>query len=150
MYLLVVLLISWNSSHGQFIRFTINLPAGFEAKPEPTSPQILEPPFASNEINPLGPKKQGTRWIEFRSRENVFLAVNAKLESRGGGLPVLYFLNDNTSNFNEAKQLGRAVNVLPMFNEMKLMKDMPNETTYLSAWLGLPSHASGTLTIEFH
>lgn len=139
-----------NPVQAQFIRMTISLPPGFEAKPEPTSPQVLEPPSELTTASGLGIRKQGTRWIEFRTRENVLLAISAKLDVRAGAMPEMYFLNNNTTDFNKAKSIVPFNSVVSMYEKPRLMRDFPEETTYISAWLGIPSDLSGLLTIEFH
>lgn len=132
---------------GQFIRMTINLPPGFEAKPEPTSPSVLEAPMEGS-TNRL--TKQGIRWIEFRSRENVQLSIQARFEALPGALATMYYLNNNTTDFNAARVLPPFKSTVSIYNGPRLMRDFPEEVTYLSAWLGLPAQRGGLLTIEFH
>lgn len=133
----------------QFIRLTISLPAGFEAKPDPYVPQVLEPPMESGSTS-LGLRRQGIRWIEFRTRENIYLAISAKFDPKTGSLPAMYFLNNNTTDFNNATSLSPFRSVVSMYEDQRLIRDFPDETNYLSAWLGIPSDRSGLLTIEFH
>lgn len=146
---LIVGIVLANTVHAQFIRLTISLPAGFEAKPDPYVPQVLEPPTESG-TKSFGLRRQGIRWIEFRTRENIHLAISAKFDAKIGGLPVMYFLNNNTTDFNTATSLTPFRSVVPMFEGQRLMRDFPDETNYLSAWLGIPSDRSGLLIIEFH
>lgn len=143
---LAIQMICMKSISAQFIRMTINLPPGFEAKPDPTFPQVLEPPV--NETANLA--RQGIRWIEFRSRENVQLSIQARFESKPGPMATLYYLNNNTADFNDAKILPPFKTTVPMYDGPRLMRDFPNDVVYLSAWLGLPAEREGTLTIEFH
>ena len=152
--LLALLTLGWvgmsNPAEAQFIRFTISIPAGFEAKPETSSPQVLEPPADLTKAGSVPMRKQSTRWIEFRTRENVQLAITAQFDTRIGGMPTLYFLNNNTTDFNLAKTIAPFRSIVPMYEGPRLMRDFPEETSYLSAWLGIPSDRSGLLTIEFH
>lgn len=135
----------------QFIRLTINLPPSFEAKVDPVPPMVIEPPIEMAGSNQIGMKKVGTRWIEFRTRENAFLVISAKFDNLpGAGLPQLYFLNNGTSEFAKASLLTYRRNQVSMLDKPYTMKDLPEETLYLSAWLGVPSDRGGLLTIEFH
>lgn len=135
----------------QFIRLSINLPPGFEAKSDPVAPMVIEPPVELNGPGQMGARKSGVRWIEFRNRENAALVISAKFEHLpGAGLPQLYFLNDGSSEFAKAKLLSFRRNQVTMLDKSLTMKDLPSETLYLSAWLGIPADRGGLLTIEFH
>lgn len=149
--LIVVLLLLSANVEAQFIRLTINIPPGFEAKVDPVPPMILEAPTEAGQVNPLGTRSAGTKWIELRSRDNTQLIVSAKFDNLpGAGLPQLFFLNDGTSDFAKANLLPFRRNMVAMFNKPLTMVDLPEETMYMRAWLGVPADRSGLLTIEFH
>lgn len=133
-------------TEAQFIRMTINLPPGFEARPNPIDPQVLEPATNGN----ANLARQGIRWIELRSRENVELSIQARFEALPGALATMYYLNNNTTDFNAAKVLPPFKSTVTIYNGPRLMRDFPEEVTYLSAWLGVPAQRGGLLTIEFH
>lgn len=148
--LLVLLFISTNLE-AQFIRLTLNLPPGFEAKVDPIPPMILEAPNQIDGVNPLGTRNGGTKWIELRSRDNTQLIVSAKFDQvAGAGLPQLFFLNDGSDEFAKAALLPYRRNMVAMYNKPVTMADLPVETTYIRAWLGVPADRGGLLTIEFH
>lgn len=138
--------------NAQFIRLTLNIPPGFEAKVDPLPPAVLEPPTElASDFNPLGARKAGTKWIELRSRDNTPLIVSAKFDQiAGAGLPQLFFLNDGSNEFGKAALLPFRRNVVAMYNKPLTMADFPEETLYLRAWLGVPADRGGLLTIEFH
>lgn len=147
----VVLLLNGYVCNAQFIRLTLNIPAGLEVNPNPVPPQILEPPLKEkggfgyrSSLNP------GIRWIELRAKENVSFGVEFTPNvRRTGGFKPLYFLNDGTTNFSAASQLNFGLNELRMYNEPKMIKNIPGDLTTLSSWLGMPANASGTLTIIY-
>lgn len=148
--MLFLLLLSANVE-AQFIRLTLNLPPGFEAKVDPVPPMILEAPTQEGEVNPLGTRNAGTKWIELRSRDNTQLIVSAKFDQvAGAGLPQLFFLNDGSNEFAKATLLPFRRNVVAMYNKPLTMADLPEETIYIRAWLGVPADRGGLLTIEFH
>ncbi len=135
----------------QFIRMTLSLPPGFETRADATTPMVLEPAAITGSITGIAAKRAGTRWIEFRSRENSTLVISARFDNlRGGGLPQMYFLNDGTTEFSRAKLLVYRSNQVTMLDKPLMMSELPIDTYYLSAWLGVPSDRSGLLTIEFH
>ncbi|MDP2187664.1 MAG: hypothetical protein Q8J69_03175 [Sphingobacteriaceae bacterium] len=147
----VVLMLCCFVGQAQFIRLTLNIPAGVELNPNPVPPQILEPPVKEkggfgyrSSLNP------GTRWIELRAKENINFAVQFTPNVRrpGGFKPMLY-LNDGTTNFAAAMQLNSGMNELRMYNEPIMIKNIPGDLTTLSSWLGMPANASGTLTIIY-
>lgn len=148
---ILVLLLSAQSVQAQFIRLTLNIPAGIEVNPNPVPPQILEPPLKESggfgyrsSLNP------GTRWIELRAKENISFAVQFTPNlRRPGGLKPMYYLNDGTSNFSKAFQLNSGMNELRMYIEPKMINNIPGNLTTLSSWLGMPANASGTLTIIY-
>lgn len=148
---ILVLLLGCTTAQAQFIRLTLNIPAGIELNPNPTPPQILEPPVAEkggfgyrSSLNP------GTRWLELRSRENMSFAVQFTPNvRRPGGFKPLYYLNDGTANFSQAAQLTYGLNELRMYTEPKMINTLPGNLTSLSSWLGVPANASGTLTIIY-
>jgi hypothetical protein len=145
-----LVLCSFNGK-AQFIRLTLNIPAGVELNPNPIPPQILEPPMKEkvgfgyrSSLNP------GTRWIELRAKENISLAIQFTPSiRRPGGFKPMYYLNDGTTNFSQAAQLVSGLNELRMYVEPKMIKNIPGELTTLSSWLGVPANASGTLTIIY-
>lgn len=143
---LSIVLVGTKGVSAQFIRLTINLPAGFEAKPDPSFPQVLEAPV--DESSNFA--RQGIRWIEFRSRENVQLSIQARFETRPGAMATMYYLNNNTTDFNAAKILPSFKTTVTIYDGPRLMRDFPEDVVYLSAWLGLPAERGGLLTIEFH
>lgn len=148
---LVVLLLCSIAGHAQFIRLTLNIPAGVELNPNPIPPQILEPPVKESggfgyrsSLNP------GIRWMELRAKENISFAVQFTPNlRRPGGLKPMYYLNDGTVNFAEATQLSYGLNELRMYYRPLMIKNIPGELTTLSSWLGVPANASGTLTIIY-
>lgn len=149
--LMVVLLLISANVEAQFIRLTLNLPPGFEAKVDPVPPMVLEAPTQEGQVNPLGTRNAGTKWIELRSRDNTQLIVSAKFENiPGAGLPQMFFLNDGTSDFAKANLLPYRRNMVAMYNKPLTMSDLPEETLYMRAWLGVPADRGGLLTIEFH
>ncbi|MBA4304947.1 MAG: hypothetical protein C0424_12030 [Sphingobacteriaceae bacterium] len=143
---LIISLACMRSVSAQFIRMTINLPPGFEAKPDPSFPQVLEAPVDGS----TNFARQGIRWIEFRSRENVQLSIQARFEPRPGAMATMYYLNNNTTDFNAAKILPPFKSTVTIYDGPRLMRDFPEDVVYLSAWLGLPAERGGLLTIEFH
>lgn len=150
----IVTMISFNINvSAQFIRLSLVIPAGIELNPNPVPPQILEPPMAEQGGYGYRTSSQpGIRWIELRSKENIQLAIEFKgTRKRGsiGALKPLYYLNDGTSNFSNAKTLSFGLNELSMFNEPQMIKNIPGNPTSLSSWLGVPANASGTLTIIY-
>lgn len=149
--LMVVLLLISANVEAQFIRLTLNLPPGFEAKVDPVPPMILEAPTQEGGVNPLGTRNAGTKWIELRSRDNTQLIVSAKFDNLpGAGLPQLFFLNDGSSDFAKASLLPYRRNMVAMYNKPLTMVDLSEETLYIRAWLGVPADRGGLLTIEFH
>lgn len=149
--LMVVLLLINAKVEAQFIRLTLNLPPGFEAKVDPVPPMILEAPEEKGGVNPLGTRSAGTKWIELRSRDNTQLIVSAKFDNApGAGLAQLFFLNDGSSDFAKAALLPFRRNMVAMYNKPLTMADLPEETIYMRAWLGVPADRGGLLTIEFH
>lgn len=150
--LLVILLVlvSLNSS-AQFIRLSLNLPAGVEINPNPIPPQVLEPPVAeSSGYGYRTSSNPGVRWIELRAKENITFAVQFKPSGRRiGAIQSLYYLNDGTTNFSNASKLNFGLNELQMYFEPKMINNIPGELTTLSSWLGIPVNASGTLTLIY-
>jgi hypothetical protein len=148
---IIVLMLSSHVGYAQFIRLTLNIPAGVELNPNPIPPQILEPPIKEkggfgyrSSLNP------GTRWIELRAKENISFAVQFTPSARRpGGFKPMYYLNDGTTNFSAAAQLVYGLNELRMYIEPKMINNIPGELTTLSSWLGIPANASGTLTIIY-
>ncbi len=148
---IVGLILYSETGNAQFIRLTLNIPAGVDLNPNPVPPQILEPPIKEksgfgyrSSLNP------GTRWVELRAKENINLAIQFTPNMRKpGGFSPMYYLNDGTTNFSAAVQLNFGLNELRMYIEPKLIKNIPGELTTLSSWLGLPANASGTLTIIY-
>jgi hypothetical protein len=149
--IIVVFVLSTSPLQAQFIRLTLNIPAGVEVNPNPIPPQILEPPIKEpggfgyrSSLNP------GVRWIELRAKENISIAVlftpNVR---RSPGINTVFYLNDGTSNFSKAIQLRNGTNELRMYAEPVMIKNIPGELTTLSSWLGMPANASGTLTIIY-
>lgn len=148
---ILVLTLSSLDVQAQFIRLTLNIPAGVELNPNPVPPQILEPPIMEkggfgyrSSLNP------GIRWIELRAKENISFAVQftPNLRRQGGYKP-MYYLNDGTVNFAAAMQLSYGLNELRMYNKPLMLQNIPGELTTLSSWLGMPANASGTLTIIY-
>ena len=148
---IVVLMLTSHVGKAQFIRLTLNIPAGVELNPNPIPPQILEPPVKESggfgyrsSLNP------GVRWMELRAKENISFAIQFTPQTRRpGGLQPMYYLNDGTSNFSNATQLTYGLNELRMFKEPLMIKNIPGELTTLSSWLGMPANTSGTLTIIY-
>ena len=105
LFIIIFVLVGLNSS-AQFIRLSLNLPAGVEINPNPIPPQILEPP--ANESTGYGYRSSsnpGLRWIELRAKENITFAVHFKPSGkRIGAIQSLYYLNDGTTNFSNAKR----------------------------------------------
>lgn len=147
--LLLALLLLVKGSEAQFIRLTINIPAGFEVNEVQNPPRVLEP---LSDLTGTGSVAdiRNLRWIELRSRENVSLIISMRFNSVGGvAAGPLYFLNDGSTNFFEATRMPAFTAQVKMLQTDKLIRELPNKPAYLSAWLGMPPRQGGTLTIIY-
>jgi hypothetical protein len=147
------------AAEAQFIRLTLNIPVGFDMNVGAGAPVVIEPlseaSQSASQIKASGASKgvgKPLRWIEMRSRENVPFSLAFRPEfsgSRPAGLFEVYYLNDGSTNFNQAVRLNQRRNVLQFFSLPKLMADMPQGTPYFTAWLGVPANRGGVITIEY-
>lgn len=135
-------------SSGQFVRFTITLPPSFELNERGDLPIIMEP--ISQETGGFSKYKNGIRWIEIRTTENVELIIDTKSNRSKSPLMNTYFLNDGTLNFTNAQTIGLGQFSVKMLNQDVLISQLPDAPKYISAWLGIPTNKSGIVTIIYH
>lgn len=134
----------------QTIKLTINVPSGVELRDAGAPPTVIEPPAYGNQLDATGIKKEGVRWIEIRSSENIEFLFSVKfVSSRGMGLPIVYYLNDGSTNFTEAVKLPMFATSLRMYNKPIVMDQFIEKPLYLSSWIGLPSGRGGVMTLEY-
>lgn len=136
-----------NCADAQFIRFTITVPPSFELKDLQDKPQILEPPISSSDFS--SNLKKEYRWIELRTTENIEILMQASNTNRRQGVVKTLYLNDGSTNFDNAFELMPGFNALRIFNRQRIIKEIAGSPSYLSAWIGLDRGFSGTLTIVY-
>lgn len=135
-------------SSAQFIRLTITIPPGIEMNSASNPPQIIEAPIGQG--GSRGINQKGFRWIEMRSLENIDFLISWKpVISRYSTKNEFYFLNDNTINLANAKSLMLGTQQLRMYQEPKMIDQIPDNPKFLSSWLGVPANANGVLTIIY-
>lgn len=145
--LLCCLMLSKNSS-AQFIRLTITIPPGIEMNAATNPPQIIEAPLGQGGMR--GINQKGYRWIELRSLENIEFLISWKPTiSRYSVKNEFYYLNDNTVNLANAQSLMLGTKSLTMYQDHKMIDQIPDNPKFLSSWLGVPVNANGVLTIIY-
>lgn len=138
--LLILLMGIGSYARGQFVAIRLELPAGVNF-----NTQVLDPMAGGTWEN-----NKAKVWMGLQTSENLTLLLEIGFPD-GEIIPLLeaFFLNDGSSDFEQATQLLSGVQELQIMNSKKLIRNMTPRPTHLQAWLGLPMVKGLTLKIEY-
>lgn len=127
-------------AHAQFVAIRLELPAGVN--------------FNSQVVDAMDggtwEKDKAKVWIGIEARENLSFLLDLELPEREiQPPPEAYFLNDGSSDFEQAINLEWGVQELQMITPSKLIRNLVPRTSHLQAWLGLPVLKGITVKIEY-
>jgi hypothetical protein len=147
---LLAMVILGKPSQAQFIRFNLTIPPGFAINEQIKRSEVVETRMTDNGMNELGNNQSNYRWLEIRTNENVPIIIEAALNGKYGlpAAPLLY-LNNGTSNFTEAFALPRRGATVDIYKSNAKLAKTQITANYISAWLGVPTESSGSLTIIY-
>lgn len=138
--LLIIMIGTGSYAQAQFVAIRLEIPGGVNF-----NSQVLDPMAGGTWEN-----NKAKVWMELETSENLTLLLEIGFPE-GEILPPLeaYFLNDGSSDFEQATQLRSGVQELQIMNSKKLIRNMNPRPTQLQAWLGLPMVKGLTLKIEY-
>lgn len=127
-------------AHAQFVAIRLELPAGVN--------------FNAQVVDAMAGETWGNNkakvWIGIEASENLSFLLD--LELAGGEIlppPEAYFLNNGSSDFEQATNLKWSVQELQMTTPSKLIRNIVPRATHLQAWLGLPVLEGVLVKIEY-
>lgn len=124
----------------QFVAIRLEIPAGVQ--------------FSSQVMDPLEggtwEKSKAKRWIGLEADENLSILVQMDLPQREiQPAPEAYFLNNGSSDFEEAILLDINSAEVSLANSSRLIRYMNPIPRSIKAWLGLPVIDGLTIKIEY-
>ena len=130
-------------AQAQFINFRLEIPAGVNYTTSLLSPLV------EVEHRPDGQqgKSPARVWIGMQAQENLSFLLEVR-EENGPRVETL-FLNDGSSNFEQARILASGLQTLQMRIPAWLMRNLKPRPPYLLAWLGLPQRKDVQVIIEY-
>lgn len=133
----------------QFIRIYIEVPPGFELNDRTDFVKVLEPPKGGKLS--YGNAYQNIRWLELRAFENIQISLRINWAQSYGGQASnkSFVLNDGSTDFNSATELQNGWNSFELHNGGRVISDMPNKPTQISAWIGIPANKKGSISILY-
>lgn len=124
-------------ARAQFVNFRLELPAGVNF-----GSQVISP-------NPENPKEQLV-WIELVAFENMTILVDINNVTNGGnGNPSVFYLNDGSSDFAKASNIGMGAHSLQLHQDGLLIRNKLPKTINVKAWLGVSVQLGLVTKIEY-
>lgn len=124
----------------QFIAIRLEIPAGVQF-----SSQVMEPLEGGT-----WEKTKAKRWVGLEADENLSILVQMDLPQREiQPAPEAYFLNDGSSDFEEAFTLSINSSEVILSDTYQLIRYMKPMPTKVKAWLGIPVIDGLTVKIEY-
>jgi hypothetical protein len=127
-------------ARAQFVAIRLELPAGVNF-----NAQVVDAMAGGT-----WEKDKAKVWIGIEASENLSFLLDLKL-TEGEILPPpeAYFLNDGSSDFEQASNLKWGVQELQLITPSKLIRSIVPKTNHLQAWLGLPILKGVSVKIEY-
>lgn len=127
-------------AHAQFVAIRLELPAGVN--------------FNSQVVDAMAggtwEKDKAKVWIGIEASENLSFLLDLELpEGEILPPPEAYFLNDGSSDFEQATNLKWGVQELQIISPSKLIRNIVPKTIHLQSWLGLPILKGILVKIEY-
>ncbi len=137
---LFLLVLLTHSAQAQFVAIRLEIPAGVQF-----SAQVMDPIEGGT-----WEKTKARRWVELEGDENLSILVQVQLPDREiqPSLETL-FLNDGSSDFEEAILLDINSAEVSLANSSRLIRYMNPIPRSIKAWLGLPLIDGLTIKIEY-
>ena len=138
--LLILMVMLSTVARAQFVAIRLEIPAGVQ--------------FSSQVMDPLEggtwEKTKAKRWVGLEADENLSILVQMDLPEREiQPLPEAYFLNDGSSDFEEAFMLSINSFEVILSDTYQLIRYMKPIPTKVKAWLGIPVIDGLTIKIEY-
>lgn len=129
-----------NLTYAQVVAIRLELPAGIQF-----NSQVLDPMEGGTWQN-----SQAKVWIGIEAQENLTLLLDVEFPEREIlPLPRAYFLNNGSSDFEQASNLESGPNEIQLINQPKLIRSLVPRPTHLQAWLGIPVLNGLRIKIEY-
>jgi hypothetical protein len=127
-------------AHAQFVAIRLELPAGVNF-----NAQVVGAMAGGTWEN-----NKAKVWIGIEASENLSFLLDLELpEGKILPPPEAYFLNDGSSDFEQASNLKWGVQELQLITPSKLIRNIVPKTNHLQAWLGLPILKGVSVKIEY-
>ena len=127
-------------AHAQFVAIRLELPAGVKF-----NSQVVDAMTGGTWEN-----NKAKVWIGIEASENLSFLLDLELpEGEILPSPKAYFLNDGSSDFEQATNLKWGVQELQMITPSTLIRNIVPKTNHLQAWLGLPILKGVSVKIEY-
>ena len=124
----------------QFVAIRLEIPAGVQF-----SAQVMDPVEGGT-----WEKTKAKRWVGLEADENLSILVQMHLPEREiQPTPEAYFLNNGSSDFEEAIMLDLNSAEVRLANSSRLIRYMQPMPRSIKAWLGLPVINGLTIKIEY-
>lgn len=137
---LFLLVLLTHSAQAQFVAIRLEIPAGVQF-----SAQVMDPIEGGT-----WEKTKARRWVELEGDENLSILVQVQLPDREiQPSPETLFLNDGSSDFEEAILLDINSAEVSLANSSRLIRYMNPIPRSIKAWLGLPLIDGLTIKIEY-
>lgn len=138
--LLILMVMLSTLAKAQFVAVRLEIPAGVQF-----SAQVMDPLEGG-----IWEKTKAKRWVELEADENLSVLVQLQLPQREiQPAPEAFFLNDGSSDFEEAALLDLESSEVRLSATAMLMRYMNPVPRSIKAWLGLPVIDGLTIRIEY-
>jgi hypothetical protein len=138
--MLVILMLSFGAAQAQFVTIKLEIPGSVQFE------SIVVDPMKGGSLE----TSKAITWIEIKVPENLAFILDIQYPERSVEPPLeSFYLNNNTSNFEEAVSLKNGSQAVLISRSGKLIRNMKPRPLALSAWLGLPMTRGIAIKIEY-